>query len=104
MREQLLNISKDFAAICTHGDTLYLGTPQTKDSIYKTLPGRGFEVRVWPGRIPNAEMRERYGETLAPYIQTLIDTGYKETGFGLDGTLGECTDKGRYNEEALIEK
>lgn len=104
MREQLLNISKDFAAICTHGDTLYLGTPQTKDSIYKTLPGRGFEVRVWPGRIPNAEMRERYGETLAPYIYALIDAGYKETGFGLDGTLGECTDKGRYNEEALIEK
>ncbi|WMX18825.1 terminase large subunit [Escherichia phage vB_EcoP_PAS7] len=104
MREQLLSISKDFAAICTHGDTLYLGTPQTKDSIYKTLTGRGFEVRVWPGRIPNQEMRERYGETLAPYIQTLIDAGYKETGFGLDGTLGECTDKGRYNEEALIEK
>lgn len=104
MREQLLNISKDFAAICTHGDTLYLGTPQTKDSIYKTLPGRGFEVRVWPGRIPNQEMRERYGDTLAPYIYTLIDAGYKETGFGLDGTLGECTDKGRYNEEALIEK
>lgn len=104
MREQLLNVTKDFAAICTHGDTLYLGTPQTKESIYKTLPGRGFEVRVWPGRIPNAEMRERYGETLAPYIQTLIDAGYKETGFGLDGTLGECTDKGRYNEEALIEK
>jgi len=104
MREQLLSISKDFAAICTHGDTLYLGTPQTKDSIYKTLPGRGFEVRVWPGRIPNQEMRERYGETLAPYIGTLIDAGYKETGYGLDGTLGECTDKQRYNEEALIEK
>lgn len=104
MREQLLNISKDFAAICTHGDTLYLGTPQTKDSIYKTLPGRGFEVRVWPGRIPNQEMRERYGDTLAPYIYTLIDAGYKETGFGLDGTLGECTDKGRYDEDALIEK
>lgn len=104
MREQLLSISKDFAAICTHGDTLYLGTPQTKDSIYKTLPGRGFEVRVWPGRIPDADMRARYGETLAPYIHTLIDAGYKETGFGLDGTLGECTDKGRYNEDALIEK
>lgn len=104
MREQLLSISKDFAAICTHGDTLYLGTPQTKDSIYKTLPGRGFEVRVWPGRIPNQEMRERYGETLAPYIYTLIEAGYKETGFGLDGTLGECTDKERYDEDALIEK
>jgi hypothetical protein len=104
MREQLLMISKDFAAICTHGDTLYLGTPQTKDSIYKTLPGRGFEVRVWPGRIPNEEMQERYGDTLAPYICELIERGYKRTGFGLDGTLGECADKGRYDEDALIEK
>lgn len=104
MREQLLMISKDFAAICTHGDTLYLGTPQTKDSIYKTLPGRGFEVRVWPGRIPNEDMEERYGDTLAPYIRELIERGYKRTGFGLDGTLGECADKGRYDEEALIEK
>lgn len=104
MREQLLMISKDFAAINTHGDTLYLGTPQTKDSIYKTLPGRGFEVRVWPGRIPSEEEQERYGETLAPYILELIERGYKRSGFGLDGTRGECTDKQRYDEDALIEK
>lgn len=103
-REKLLMLSKDFAAICTHGDTLYLGTPQTKDSIYKTLPARGFEVRVWPGRIPSLEMEERYGDTLAPYIRELIDSGYKRTGFGLDGSLGECTDKQRYDEDALIEK
>ena len=103
-REQLLMISKDFAAICTHGDTLYLGTPQTKDSIYKTLPSRGFDVKVWPGRIPSEEMALRYGNTLAPFIQKLIDQGYKRSGFGLDGTLGECTDKIRYDEDALIEK
>lgn len=103
-REKLLALSKDFAAICTHGDTLYLGTPQTKDSIYKTLPSRGFEVRVWPGRIPSVEMEERYGDTLAPYIRELIECGYKREGFGLDGSLGECTDKQRYDEEALIEK
>lgn len=103
-REQLLMISKDFAAICTHGDTLYLGTPQTKDSIYKTLPGRGFEVRVWPGRIPSIEMEERYGSTLAPYIHKLIEQGYKRSGFGVDGTLGQSTDTGRYSDEDLIEK
>ncbi|MEO9300088.1 hypothetical protein, partial [Devosia alba] len=73
-------------------------------SIYKTLPGRGFEVRVWPGRIPNEEMQERYGDTLAPYICELIKRGYKRTGFGLEGTLGECADKGRYDEDALSEK
>ena len=103
-REHLLAISKDFAAINTHGDTLYLGTPQTKDSIYKTLPGRGFDVRVWCGRIPSVEQQEKYGDTLAPYIQELIDRGYARTGYGVDGTLGESTDKDRYDEDALIEK
>lgn len=103
-REKLLTISKDFAAICTHGDTLYLGTPQTKDSIYKTLTSRGFEVRVWPGRIPSLEMQAKYGETLAPYILKLIENGYQRAGFGVDGTLGQSTDTGRYSEDDLIEK
>lgn len=103
-RAKLLMVSKDFAAICTHGQTLYLGTPQTKDSIYKTLPARGFEVRVWCGRIPSLEMQEKYGETLAPYVLALVDAGFKRTGFGVDGTLGQSTDTGRYSEEDLIEK
>lgn len=103
-RAKLLTVSKDFAAICTHGQTLYLGTPQTKDSIYKTLPARGFEVRVWCGRIPSVEMQEKYGETLAPYILALVDAGFQRTGFGIDGTLGQSTDTGRYSEEDLIEK
>lgn len=104
MREHLLTISKEFAAINTHGETLYLGTPQTKDSIYKTLPARGFEVRIWCGRIPSVEQEERYGDTLAPYIKELIQRGMKRTGFGVDGTLGESTDPDRYDEDALIEK
>lgn len=103
-RAKLLMVSKDFAAICTHGDTLYLGTPQTKDSIYKTLPARGFEVRVWPGRIPSFEMQEKYGETLAPYILDLVEQGYQRMGYGVDGTLGQSTDTGRYSEDDLIEK
>lgn len=104
MREHLLTISKEFAAINTHGETLYLGTPQTKDSIYKTLPARGFEVRIWCGRIPSTEQEERYGDTLAPYIKELIQRGMKRTGFGVDGTLGQSTDPDRYDEDALIEK
>ncbi|UNA01072.1 putative DNA maturase B [Erwinia phage Loshitsa2] len=103
-RAKLLTVSKDFAAICTHGDTLYLGTPQTKDSIYKTLPARGFEVRVWPGRVPSLEMQEKYGETLAPYILDLVERGYVRKGYGVDGTLGQSTDTGRYSEDDLIEK
>lgn len=103
-RELLLLRSKDFAAIVTHGKTLYLGTPQTKDSIYKSLAGRGFEVRVWPGRIPTVEEEQRYNGTLAPYILKMIEDGYARTGFGLDGSRGEVTDPLRYTEEDLQSK
>jgi len=104
MREQLLHLTKEFSAINTHGKTLYLGTPQTKDSIYKTLPSRGYEVRVWPGRIPSEEEEARYNGTLAPYITDMIKNGAKRTGFGLDGNRGEITDPGRYTEEDAVEK
>jgi len=103
-REQLLLLTKEFAAINTHGKTLYLGTPQTKDSIYRTLSTRGYEVRVWPGRIPTVEEEERYNGALAPMILDMIERGYARTGFGLDGTKGEVTDPGRYTEDDLIEK
>lgn len=105
LREKLLHSTKEFSAICTHGDILYLGTPQSKDSIYNTLPGRGFDVRVWPGRFPNAEERIRYGDTLAPYILQRMQLNPKLcTGYGLDGTRGASTDTGRYSEEDLIDK
>lgn len=103
-RELLLLRSRDFAAINTHGKTLYLGTPQTKDSIYRTLAARGFEVRVWPGRVPTAEEELRYGNTLAPFVLNMIQAGAARTGFGLDGNKGEVTDPGRYTEEDAIGK
>lgn len=103
-RELLLLRSRDFAAINTHGKTLYLGTPQTKDSVYKTLAGRGFEIRVWPGRVPTLEEAERYGDTLAPYILAMIQAGAARTGYGIAGDRGEVTDPMRYTEEDLCGK
>jgi hypothetical protein len=106
MRDQLLHFSKEFSAICTHGRTLYLGTPQTKESIYKTLPARGFEVRVWTGRYPNREELENYpAGTLAPFIYEALERDPTlGTGGGLDGTRGQPADPVRFNEEALLEK
>lgn len=106
MRDQLLNITKDFSSINTHGETLYLGTPQSKDSIYKTLPARGFEVRIWPGRYPNREELEHYATgTLAPSILDAITLDPSlMLGGGIDGTRGKPADPLRYDEEALIEK
>lgn len=103
-RETLLSLTKEFAAINMHGKTLYLGTPQTKDSIYRTLGRRGYEMRVWPGRIPTPEEEERYNGTLAPYIYKLIEEGAARTGFGLEGNRGETTDPVMYTEEDEIAK
>ena len=106
MRDQLLHLSKDFAAINTHGETLYLGTPQTKDSIYKTLAARGFHIRVWPGRFPNKEELARYPvDALAPSILEALEADPAlGTGYGIDGTRGAPSDPQRYDEDALIEK
>ena len=103
-REILLLRSKEFGAICVDGKILYLGTPQTKDSIYRTLSTRGYEMRIWPGRIPTLDEEIRYGATLAPYILDLITQGAARSGYGVDGTRGQASDPQRYDEDLCIEK
>lgn len=103
-REILLLRSKEFGAICVDGKILYLGTPQTKDSIYRTLSTRGYEMRIWPGRIPTLEEEIRYGATLAPYILGLITQGAARSGYGVGGTRGQASDPQRYDEDLCIEK
>lgn len=105
MRAHLQNLTKEFSSICTHGDILYLGTPQSKDSVYNTLPGRGYEIRIWPGRYPTDDEMEKYGDRLAPILAARIkaNPGLR-TGGGLDGKRGKPTDPERYDEAALIEK
>ena len=73
MREQLMDLTRDFTSICTNGRIVYLGTPQSQESVYNTLPARGFTVRIWPGRFPNPEQLENYGDHLAPYIRKRIE-------------------------------
>lgn len=103
-REILLLRSKEFGAICVDGKILYLGTPQTKDSIYRTLSTRGYEMRIWPGRIPTLDEEIRYGSTLAPYILDLITQGAARSGYGVDGTRGQASDPQRYDEALCVEK
>lgn len=104
-RAKLLHFTKEFSSICTHGDILYLGTPQSKDSIYNTLPGRGFLVRIWPGRFPTPDEVEKYGSRLAPYlVQRIQADPTLQRGGGIDGTRGKPADPHRFNEEDLVEK
>ena len=73
MREKLLERTKEFSAIIKPLDEariIYLGTPQTEDSIYKKLP-ETFQTRIWPALMPSEKEREKYGDDLAPYILKL---------------------------------
>lgn len=107
MRETLLSLTKEFAAICITGEILYLGTPQTKDSVYRALPQRGYDVRIWTGRYPTNEELERYGAgtQVAPMImQQLLENPDLQTGGGITGKRGQATDPNHISETILQEK
>jgi hypothetical protein len=76
MREKLLERTKEFSAILKPlptAKTIYLGTPQTEDSIYNKLP-ETFTVRIWPALVPTAIEAEKYGTRLAPAIRSMLPT------------------------------
>lgn len=104
-RGRIASLTKEFSAIVNDGgEILYLGTPQTQDSIYNQLPGRGFVVRIWPGRYPTAEEEARYGGMLAPYVarRCAADPSLR-TGHGLLGNRGAQTDPQRYTESKMLQ-
>jgi hypothetical protein len=60
MREKLIEKTKEYSAILKPLPTakiIYLGTPQTEDSIYNKLP-ETFTTRIWPAEIPTAKEAE----------------------------------------------
>jgi len=104
-RDKLLHYTKDFSSICQNGAILYLGTPQSGDSIYNSLPGRNFEVRIWPGRYPTPEELPGYGGKLAPMILERIEEDPSlQTGGGAAFNRGKPTDPELLGEAKLVEK
>lgn len=104
-RAALEHLSKDFTSICQRGRIMYLGTPQTTDSIYNKLPERGYTIRIWPGRYPTAEEEKFYGDRLAPYLRhkMTLNPALRKGG-GLDGSRGQPTDTELLGETLLCSK
>jgi len=99
-REQLLLFSSEFSSVCSTGRIVYLGTPQTSESIYNTLPGRGYDVRIWPGRFPTPREMLDYGPYLAPSIVKKLEADPSLAfGGGVLGDMGQVTDPVLLNEE-----
>jgi len=104
-RAKLLHLTKDFTSICSAGRILWLGTPQTMDSIYNSLPSRGVTIRIWTGRYPTPAQIENYGAHLAPYItRRLLAHPNLGAGGGLLGDQGQPLDPVLLGEAALQNK
>lgn len=103
-RAKIAHITKDFSSIADrpHSRILWMGTPQTMESIYGGLPARGVTVRIWPGRYPTPEQLEHYGNKLAPLLASrLARDPSLGTGGGQLGDQGQPIDPVLKDEDAL---
>jgi hypothetical protein len=104
-RAQLLQLTLEFTSINSTGRIVWLGTPQTTDSIYNTLPSRGVTVRIWPGRYPTPEQVANYEAHLAPLlVRRLAADPSLSTGGGLLGDQGKPIDPVLMSEASLQKK
>lgn len=98
MRERLAELIKEYdALVVPEGfDIIVLGTPQTEQSIYNTMRGRGYACRIWPARYPTLEEREVYGTALAEDVkEDLIED---------PALVGKSTEPGRFSDSDLAER
>ena len=104
-REMLEDLTREFESICAEGDIIYLGTPQSIESVYNNLPARGYYVRIWPGRYPTDAEEITYGDNLAPTLKAdMILNPSLRVGGGIDGTSGKPTCPEMFPESLLLEK
>lgn len=94
MRAKLSETVKEFDAILKpEGRIIYLGTPQTEQSVYDRLAPRGYDCRIWPARHLDEEQKVSYGSRLAPFIANAKDK-----------VTGTSTDPLRFSDDDLMER
>jgi hypothetical protein len=99
-REKLAELIKEFDAILkplASSEIIYLGTPQTEESIYNLLPERGYEIRIWPARYPKDRKHYlQYAGRLAPFIAEAFESG--------KGAAWSPVEPTRFHEEDLLKR
>ena len=91
MREKLHTSIAEFEAVLKPGgEVIFLGTPQTEQSIYHSLHEKGYSTRIWCARYPDERLRTAFGEKLALTLR--------------NGVEGEATDPRRFNNMDLMER
>lgn len=95
MRERLGELIKEFDAVLSPGgEIVYLGTPQCEESVYNKLPERGYTVRIWPARSPDAKWKEYYGDKLTQWLKGLVEKTQE----------GKSLDPQRFGDDDLVER
>ncbi len=98
MREKLLQLVTEGESVLTpKGDSriVFLGTPQTTFTVYRTLRERNYRPFVWPARYPKSLVG--YEDVLAPQLQRDIEEK------GHDTLTWQPTDT-RFSEINLLER
>lgn len=106
MREKLEEATKEYAAVMKpNSEVIYLGTPQTAQSIYAKLPGKGYTCRVWPARYPPKDKIGNYAGQLAPIIMKALedDPSLGDMSYG-SSCGGAPTDPQRFSNNDLLER
>ena len=94
-RDKLMYKVKEFENILNPGGhIIYLGTPQTEDSVYNRL-AEHYECRQWPARYPDPTNEARM-KRLAPLLVEDLDKGAVKAG---DPTYPEY-----YSDDLLVER
>lgn len=98
MREKLLQLVTEGESVLTPKDDsriIFLGTPQTTFTIYRTLRERNYIPMVWPARYPKTLVG--YEDVLAQELQDDIEK------HGLESLIWRPTDT-RFSEINLLER
>lgn len=103
MRDKLEERVREFEAIIKPGGRIiFLGTPQTEDTLYKKLEKASHARAVWPSRMPSDDWMKHHGYALsAKYASWRKDNPGLAKGFGVDGAAGAPLDPVRFNDEDL---
>lgn len=84
-RERIAETIKEFDAIVKPGGrVIFLGTPQTEQSIYNVLPSRGYTVRIWPIEFPDKKLLDVQRDRISPEILRRLDEGESQPGDPVD--------------------
>ncbi len=79
MREKLSESVREVDAILKPLDTsrvLFLGTPQTEDSLYSKIQERGYKTKIWPAcHVTPSENEKTYNGNIAPMCVSEKDKG-----------------------------